>query len=434
MTSSQRTTDYYAVLKVDRTATDKDIQRAFRKRSIETHPDRSGGSTETFQLVNEANDVLADPQKRRSYDQHGSDWRKHYEVKRERDANKGHITATVPDIEPSKLVRDTVVTVCTDRKTVCQPCNGRGAAVCTTKPCTKCKGQGRITVMINRMIPSMQMCSDCSGDGTITVRSGATCPVCSARGYVTEKYTCDLTVYAGTPNGYQYMIAHAGDEYEPDCRGHIIVRIHHKKTDNLSITNAGDIIEVHDVNLLEAMGLKTVQLVSPLTDPDNNHNVDMRFNDRQLPLNPGTSVEIPGAGVRIHHRFTATTVDGPERLDHPVIGKWIVHFRLMAPVRDRVLALSDDDTAALTRIIIQLSAPKLTPLEQPSFRALGAQDYQFVDRTRSSSSSTHTTSDHRQSRPAVVQGQHGIHVNNGIHLNMADMFDGEPSGSNCRTQ
>jgi curved DNA-binding protein len=70
--------DYYAVLGVPRTASQKDIKKAFRKLAREHHPDTKGGGDASaerrFKEVNEANAVLSDPDKRALYDRLGADW------------------------------------------------------------------------------------------------------------------------------------------------------------------------------------------------------------------------------------------------------------------------------------------------------------------------------------------------------------------------
>ena len=69
--------DYYAVLGVPRTASEKEIKKAFRKLAREHHPDVKGGDAaaeKRFKEVNEANAVLSDPDKRALYDRLGSDW------------------------------------------------------------------------------------------------------------------------------------------------------------------------------------------------------------------------------------------------------------------------------------------------------------------------------------------------------------------------
>src|SRR6266550_748316 len=70
--------DYYATLGVPKTATAKEIKQAFRKLARKHHPDVNPGdkSAETkFKGINEAYEVLGDPEKRKKYDELGANWR-----------------------------------------------------------------------------------------------------------------------------------------------------------------------------------------------------------------------------------------------------------------------------------------------------------------------------------------------------------------------
>lgn len=64
--------DYYDILGVSKTASQGDIQRAFRKKAQQYHPDKEGGDATKFKEANEAYQVLNNPQKRAQYDQFGS--------------------------------------------------------------------------------------------------------------------------------------------------------------------------------------------------------------------------------------------------------------------------------------------------------------------------------------------------------------------------
>jgi curved DNA-binding protein len=69
--------DYYKVLGIDKNATQDDIKKAYRKLARKLHPDLNPNDKEAhkkFQQVNEANEVLSDPEKRKKYDQYGKDW------------------------------------------------------------------------------------------------------------------------------------------------------------------------------------------------------------------------------------------------------------------------------------------------------------------------------------------------------------------------
>lgn len=69
--------DYYKLLGLDKTATPKDIKNAYRKLARKYHPDLNPNDKDAkkkFQEINEANEVLSDPEKRKKYDQYGKDW------------------------------------------------------------------------------------------------------------------------------------------------------------------------------------------------------------------------------------------------------------------------------------------------------------------------------------------------------------------------
>ncbi len=71
-------TDYYQVLGLARTATADDIKKAYRKLARKHHPDLNPNNAEAkkkFQEINEANEVLSDPESRKKYDQYGDQWK-----------------------------------------------------------------------------------------------------------------------------------------------------------------------------------------------------------------------------------------------------------------------------------------------------------------------------------------------------------------------
>lgn len=75
--------DYYNILGVDRNAGPKEIKKAYRKLARKHHPDLNQGDTASakkFQEINEAHEVLSDPEKRRKYDQFGMEWQHHQQA------------------------------------------------------------------------------------------------------------------------------------------------------------------------------------------------------------------------------------------------------------------------------------------------------------------------------------------------------------------
>src|SRR5438128_7613500 len=87
--------DYYKVLGINKTATTDEIKTAYRKLARKHHPDLNPNDKEAhkrFQQINEANEVLSDPEKRKKYDQYsgqyGKDWQHAEEFEKARAQQK----------------------------------------------------------------------------------------------------------------------------------------------------------------------------------------------------------------------------------------------------------------------------------------------------------------------------------------------------------
>ena len=79
--------DYYKTLGLNKSANDKDIKNAYRKLARKYHPDLNPNNADAktnFQHINEANEVLSDPVKRKKYDQYGKDWQHAEEFEKQR--------------------------------------------------------------------------------------------------------------------------------------------------------------------------------------------------------------------------------------------------------------------------------------------------------------------------------------------------------------
>ncbi len=84
--------DYYKILGVPNTASQDEIKKAYRKLARKMHPDLNPNDKEAhkkFQQINEANEVLSDPEKRKKYDQYGKDWKHAEQFEQARQSQQG---------------------------------------------------------------------------------------------------------------------------------------------------------------------------------------------------------------------------------------------------------------------------------------------------------------------------------------------------------
>ncbi len=82
--------DYYKILKIDKDASEEDVKKAYRKLARKLHPDlnpKDKDAHKKFQQINEANQVLSDPEKRKKYDKYGKDWEHAEQFEQHRNAH-----------------------------------------------------------------------------------------------------------------------------------------------------------------------------------------------------------------------------------------------------------------------------------------------------------------------------------------------------------
>jgi curved DNA-binding protein len=84
--------DYYKILGIDKNASDEDIKKAYRKLARKYHPDlnpNDAAAKQKFQQINEANEVLSDPEKRKKYDAYGKDWKHADQFEQQQQSHRG---------------------------------------------------------------------------------------------------------------------------------------------------------------------------------------------------------------------------------------------------------------------------------------------------------------------------------------------------------
>ena len=258
--------DFYAVLGVDKTASQDDIKKAYRKLARQLHPDRNPGdkkAEERFKEVSEAYDVLADDKRRKEYDEmrqlFGSGaFRRSARTgagtpfdlsdlfgggARTGGAERGGFGGTGGfsdlfssiftggadrrrtgpdrgrDVEAELVlsfadaVRGVTMPLTLRTPGTCDTCHGTGAKPGSQpRTCPRCKGAGLVTSNQGSFSFS-EPCRECQGVGTIVDEK---CPECRGTGGVTKTRTINVRIPAGVSDGQRIRLAGRG---EPGERG-----------------------------------------------------------------------------------------------------------------------------------------------------------------------------------------------------------------------
>ncbi|MDT8715309.1 molecular chaperone DnaJ [Clostridium sp. 19966] len=231
--------DYYEVLGVSRDASDDDIKKAFRKLAIKYHPDKNKGDKEAedkFKEINEAYQILSDPEKKSRYDQYGTaDFQGGFDGgfngggfdfsemggfgdifdsffgggfsggggRRSKNAPERGADLEVQLILTfEEAVFGAKKEINVTRRENCEHCGGSGAKAGTSpKTCDKCGGTGQVRTQRNTPLGSfvsMSTCDKCGGKGKIITDP---CTHCHGTGKERKNRTITVNVPAGVDTG-----------------------------------------------------------------------------------------------------------------------------------------------------------------------------------------------------------------------------------------
>ncbi|MBD5130864.1 MAG: molecular chaperone DnaJ [Ruminococcaceae bacterium] len=260
--------DYYEVLGLQKGATDAEIKKAYRKLAKQYHPDLNPDDPEAeakFKEVNEANQVLSDPEKRAKYDQFGhagvdpsygggANFTGGFEgvdlgdifadifgggmggfgggrASNPNAPRRGADIAVQLEIGFMEACKGVSHDITINRTEDCPDCNGTGAKAGTsTKTCPDCKGRGFVTVQQRSMFGMMQSqraCSKCGGKGKIVE---SPCAKCGGSGKTAMKKTVSVKVPAGIDDGMTLNVRGQGSVgSNGGSRGDLKVRISVRK-------------------------------------------------------------------------------------------------------------------------------------------------------------------------------------------------------------
>lgn len=208
--------DYYSILGVSKDASADDIKKAYRKLATKHHPDK-GGDVNKFQEIQEAYEILSDPDKRAEYnnphsgfsgfdfsgfDFGGFDFNDFNFGNFHR---QGHAYNHNVNIEPINInvtlsfqdfLKGKKEKVTFTRDSSCTSCDSHKSH----STCFRCNGSGvqfKVAKTIIGMVQTQVVCTECNGSGIINTPSNNNCKDCKDTGYIKEEYSLDIDIPPG---------------------------------------------------------------------------------------------------------------------------------------------------------------------------------------------------------------------------------------------
>src|SRR3954470_12562937 len=307
--------DYYTILGVDPSATDADIKKAFRRLAQQWHPDvnTDAGAAERFKQINEAYQVLSDPQRRQTYDMFGraglggdggpgfdpSSFGSFSDIfdaffggSAAGAARRGH-PAVGSDLRYDLRITFEEAVRGTEKEIEfpvfgrCETCGGNGAKP-GTEPvaCDNCGGRGEIRTTRRTMLGQMvnvTACPKCKGEGKLVSEP---CETCQGEGRTERKRTLRVSIPAGIDEGHQIRLSNEGEVgLRGGAAGSLYVAVH--VTPHPELRREGtELIYEADISIAQAALGTTIQV--PTVD-----------GAEPLEVKPGTQ---PGAEIRLRGR------------------------------------------------------------------------------------------------------------------------------------
>lgn len=243
---------YYEVLGVERSASDDELKKAFRRLAMKHHPDRNPDNKECeahFKEAKEAYEILGDPQRRGLYDQHG-----HAAFESGAGRGAGGFRADVGDIfgdifsdifgvggagrgrarggadlryvmelDLEEAVFGIEKRIEIPTLIACAPCSGSGSADGKTSACATCRGQGRVR-MQNGIFSIQQGCPHCGGTGKVIANR---CKQCRGEGRVQHEKTLSVKIPSGVDSGDRIRLTGEGQAGPAGTQaGDLYVEVH----------------------------------------------------------------------------------------------------------------------------------------------------------------------------------------------------------------
>jgi molecular chaperone DnaJ len=318
--------DYYKVLRVERSAGQEEIKKAYKRLALKFHPDRNPddpSAEEKFKQVSEAYRVLGDPERRARYDQTGDtgdDAQRFHEVDIATVAEffenifgdvfglrrrKGRTIHQELEVSFEEAALGVTKTITVPRPVECESCKGSGAAPGTTpETCTACSGKGDVRYQQGLFVLN-RTCRTCNGRGKIVTDP---CPACRGVGRTVREETLTVRLPPGTDEGARRTIKGFG-EVGPEGPGDLVIDVRVKAHE--LFTRVG-----HDITCSVVVTFPQAALGDEIAVPTIDGNVQMK-------VRPGTQPGqryklkgkgIPGIGGSRGDQLVSVDVDVPRSL------------------------------------------------------------------------------------------------------------------------
>ena len=230
-------TSYYEVLGVGHDADGAAIKAAYRRLAMDCHPDRNGGCTDAadrFKALNEAHDVLKDPQKRAAYDRFGKaafqnggggahadmggfsdifenifgDFMGGRQQQGRRTVHRGQDLRYDLEMTLAEAYTGKEAKIEVSVSAACEPCAGSGATPGTSaKTCTMCGGRGQVRAQQGFFVVE-RACPTCHGAGQTIADP---CKACRGIGRVEREKALDVAIPRGVDDGTRIRLAGEGE-------------------------------------------------------------------------------------------------------------------------------------------------------------------------------------------------------------------------------
>ncbi len=235
--------DYYEALGVPRNASQDEIKRAYRKLARKLHPDVNPGdraAEERFKEINEANEVLSDPEKRRRYDELGANWKAGMDFTpppREGEPFREQAGGTGEPFRGSDRFSDFFDTIFGGRRGGAGfNFSARGADVESDVSISLQEAHHGTQRVVR--IPMEEPCPACGGSGT---KDGKACPVCGGSGTQTRVESFTVNIPRGVQDESVIRVPRKGGAgLGGGSRGDLYFRVHIQPDERLRLRNGSD--------------------------------------------------------------------------------------------------------------------------------------------------------------------------------------------------